>query len=93
MGAELIDKWEVVHKLIRLQNNYQFYKKKWDADVLYRRIRELEVGIVKTPGIELVRCKDCASGKGATHKVCPLYKQGLMKDDDYCSVGERKCND
>ena len=39
---------------------------------------------------EVVRCKDCISGKGSTHKVCPLYKQGLMKDDDYCSVGERK---
>lgn len=43
--------------------------------------------------VEVVRCKDCISGKGATHKVCPLYKQGLMKDDDYCSVGERKNHD
>lgn len=43
--------------------------------------------------MEVVRCKDCASGKGATHKVCPLYKQGLMKDDDFCSAGERKDND
>ena len=37
-----------------------------------------------------VRCKDCTSGKGSTYKVCPLYKQGLMKDNDYCSVGERR---
>ena len=43
--------------------------------------------------VRVVRCKDCASGKGATHKVCPLYRDGLMKDDDYCSVGERKGND
>lgn len=43
--------------------------------------------------VEVVRCKDCASGKGAKHKVCPLYKQGLMKDDDFCSAGERKDND
>lgn len=43
--------------------------------------------------VEVVRCKDCISGKGSTHKACPLYKQGLMKDDDYCSVGERKDND
>lgn len=42
---------------------------------------------------EVIRCKDCASGKGATHKVCPLYRDGLMKDDDFCSVGERKDND
>ena len=40
--------------------------------------------------VEVVRCKDCISGKGSTHKACPLYKQGLMKDDDYCSVGERR---
>ena len=40
-----------------------------------------------------VRCKDCASGKGATHKVCPLYKQGLMRDNDFCSYGERKDNE
>ena len=40
--------------------------------------------------VEVVRCKDCTSGKGSTHKVCPLYKQGLMKDDDYCSCGERR---
>ena len=43
--------------------------------------------------VEVVRCKDCASGKGATHKVCPLYRDGLMKDDGYCSAGERKDND
>lgn len=40
--------------------------------------------------VRVVRCKDCASGKGSTHKVCPLYKQGLMKDEDFCSKGERK---
>ena len=49
--AELIDKWEVVNKLIQLENNYQFYKEQWDADVLYRRICELEIGIGKTPGV------------------------------------------
>ena len=48
---ELIDKWEVVNKLIQLENNYQFYKEQWDADVLYRRICELEIGIGKTPGV------------------------------------------
>lgn len=43
--------------------------------------------------VPVVRCEDCASGKGSTHKVCPLYKQGLMKDDDFCSKGERKTDD
>ena len=49
--AELINKWDVVNKLIRLENNYQFYKEQWDADVLYRRICELEIGIGKTPAV------------------------------------------
>ena len=52
--AELIDKWEVVNKLIRLENQYNFYKEKWNADVLYRRICELEIGIGKTEGLEVV---------------------------------------
>ena len=48
---ELISKWDVVNKLIQLENNYQFYKEQWDADVLYRRICELEIGIGKMPGV------------------------------------------
>jgi len=58
---ELISKWDVVNKLIQLENNYQFYKEQWDADVLYRRICELEIGIGKTPGVtvqEWVSVKD-----------------------------------
>ena len=49
--AELINKWDVVNKLIQLENNYQFYKDVWDAEVLYRRICELEIGIGKMPGV------------------------------------------
>jgi hypothetical protein len=57
--AELIDKWEVVSKLITLQNNYNFFKNEWDAERLCREITKLEIGIGKTPGLEVVRCKDC----------------------------------
>ena len=48
---ELISKWDVVNKLIKLENDYNFYKDVWDADVLYRRICELEIGIGKTPPV------------------------------------------
>ena len=95
--AELIDKWEVVNKLIRLENNYQFYKEKWDADVLYRRICELEIGIGKTPGIELVRCKDCKNWARHTtfnlnYGVC--YRFHCKKyENGFCEFGERKGND
>ena len=51
---DLINKWDVVNKLIQLENNYQFYKEQWDADVLYRRICELEIGIGKTPTVDAV---------------------------------------
>ena len=49
--AELIDKWEVVSKLITLQNNYNFFKNEWDAERLYREIAKLEVEIGKRPGV------------------------------------------
>lgn len=45
--AEYIDKIEVVNKLIRLENKYQFYKAGWDADTLYRNIVKLEIEIGK----------------------------------------------
>ena len=51
---DLINKWEVVNKLIQLQNQYNFYKNVWDAEVLYRRIAELEIGIGKTPTVDAV---------------------------------------
>lgn len=40
-----------------------------------------------------VRCKYCAYSDPKSPKSCPLYRKGLMKNDDYCSVGERKDND
>ena len=49
---DLINKWDVVNKLIQLENNYNFYKDVWDAQTLYRRICELEIGIGKTPTVD-----------------------------------------
>ena len=91
---ELIDKCEVVNKLIRLENNYQFYKEKWDADVLYRRICELEIGIGKTHGIELVRCKNCKHYYHYGDDVYGCRSFGMLKakHDGFCSYGERKDN-
>ena len=51
---DLINKWDVVNKLIQLENNYNFYKDVWDAQTLYRRICELEIGIGKTPTVDAV---------------------------------------
>ena len=88
--AELIDKWDVVNKLIQLENNYNFYKDVWDAQTLYRRICELEIGIGKTPGLEVVRCKDCKYWN--KEDVDCVYGRGLNYPflDDFCSSGERR---
>ena len=90
--AELLDKWDVVNKLIRIENQYQFYKEKWDADVLYRRICELEVGLGKTPGVVLVHCKECVryntSGFAAGFGWCEAWDSGRM-DNDFCSHGTK----
>ena len=93
--AELIDKWEVVNKLIRLENQYNFYKKKWDADVLYRRICELEIGIGKAEGLEVVLCKDCKHYFHYGEDVYGCRTFGMMKTkpDGFCSQGERKDNE
>ena len=95
--AELIDKWEVVSKLITLQNNYTFFKNEWDAERLYREIAKLEIGIGKTPGLQVVRCKECEFSKyfeeSGTRKC--RTQNGMYRtvtDDEYCAYGERKCN-
>ena len=95
--AELIDKWEVVNKLIQLQNQYNFYKNVWDADVLYRRLVELEIGIGKTPGIEIVNCKNCdwyrEDGSICVNPKCGKSWYGCrVPEQHFCSYGERKDN-
>ena len=92
--AELIDKWEVVSKLITLQNNYTFFKNEWDAERLYREIAKLEIGIGKTSGVEVVRCKDCKHRYTASSGVifCQQHLTMSANDDDFCSYGERKDN-
>ena len=80
---ELINKWDVVNKLIQLENNYNFYKDVWDAQTLYRRICEHEIVIGKTPTVdavpvvhgrwiveneESIRCSECCFNR-ATIKM------------------------
>ena len=83
----MIDKWEVVNKLIRLENNYNFYKDVWDAQTLYRRICELEIGIGKTPGLEVIFCDECNKSGW-----CIIEEQlvAARAKDRYCGLGERR---
>ena len=95
--VEQIDKWEVVSKLITLQNNYNFFKNEWDAERLCREIAKLEIGIGKTPGLQLVRCKDCKH-YDACELTCELLFNPCATNvawypEDFCSYGERKDNE
>ena len=48
--------------------------------------------------VEVIRCKDCKhryNGKDCTHPLLLSYSWGAIrnvKDDDFCSYGERKDN-
>ena len=94
MASEMIDKWEVVSKLITLQNNYNFFKNEWDAERLYREIAKLEIEVGKTQGLEVVRCKDCKH-RAIGDNVC-IHPNRIgdgyieVKDNDFCSYGERR---
>ena len=95
--TELIDKWEVVSKLITLQNNYTFFKNEWDAERLYREIAKLEIEIGKIPGIELVKCKDCdwyrEDSSICVNPKCTKSWYGCrVPEQHFCSYGERKDN-
>ena len=62
----------------------------YPLDPLLRQIAlNLLEQLPKVETVEVVRCKECAYSTG-TAKFCPLYRDGLMKDDDYCSVARRK---
>ena len=92
--VEMISKWDVVNKLIRLENEYQFHKPNCDAETLYRKICKLEIEIGKTPivdAVEVVRCKDC---KYYRPPFCLLNdnKHGYLNHvlpEHFCAYGER----
>lgn len=83
--AEMVNKCDVVNRLIRLENNYQFYKEQWDADVLYRRICELELSIAKMPGVDVVRCEKCHH-YNAENQYCGFWG-GSRHPGHYCGEG------
>lgn len=53
--ADLINKWDVVSKLIDLENEFQHYKPFHGFEhAMYRKICELEIAIGKTPPADAV---------------------------------------
>ena len=49
----------------------------------------------KVDAVEVVRCKDCEHRKEKTcfHPFAGMWVGYELKDDDFCSCGERKNND
>ena len=91
--ADLINKWDVVSKLIDLENEFQQYKPfRGFEHAMHRKICELEMQIGKTPtvdAVEVVHCYECK--KNGNDEECPLLSMmQYTEDDDFCSYGERR---
>lgn len=75
---QLIDKNELIKNLLKLS----FYP------------ALVNLAIVKTPTIELVRCKECKywqdNNGGYPHEECRWGKEETPDADDFCSYGEKK---
>lgn len=75
---QLIDKNELIKNLLKLS----FYP------------ALVNLAIVKTPTIELVRCKECKywqdNNGGHPHEECRWGKEETPDADDFCSYGEKK---
>ncbi len=64
-------------------------------------LNTIEILIKESPTadvVPVVRCKDCVYWDGLGYSGrCEGYQNGLMSDytnyDDYCSYGERRCED
>lgn len=98
---EYIEKRKVVNLLIELENEFQQFKPfKGFEHAMYRKLCEAKIAIEKLPTADVVpvlRCKDCKSScKDGNGRTCEGYWYELsefavpVKDDDFCSYGERK---
>ena len=98
--AEYIEKWSVVNRLIDLENEFQQYKPFHGFEhAMYRKIREVEIAIGKTPSADVapvVRCKDCAKDGLFTCPICFIENKTLQfinhSPDFYCGEGERRAD-
>ncbi len=58
----------------------------------YFRLKYIRETIANTPGIEIVRCRECRHyyNKDPEHIPTASIICGHMHPDDFCSYGERK---
>lgn len=43
--------------------------------------------------VEVVRCKDCVYSRGFATFACPMVGRVNLKDNDFCSRGERRTDE
>ena len=77
--AEMINKWDVVNKLIHLENEYNFFK--WDAPTLYRKLCEVEIEIGKMPGTEWIPVEENLPKVFGEYIVCIQNAHGRRYSD------------
>ena len=57
-------------------------RKQRDADILSE--------LPTIDAVEVVRCKECVYSRGFAALACPMVGRANLKDDDFCSRGERR---
>lgn len=84
-------KREMYRKCIDTDEEIEKGRAKWDSG-LWIRYKVFEDAITLAPtvdAVEVVRCKDC---KRNGTELCPMLFTE-MKDNDFCSYGERREDD
>ena len=93
-------KQEAIHILMHIETNVEHDE---DFGIMVKAplmdACVLAIRALKADAVEVVRCKDCkyrCNGKDCDHPLLLSWSWGAIrnvKDDDFCSYGERKENE
>ena len=65
----------------------------WECDVQPKTVLQIAEHLVENGVVPVVRCKDCKHLMFSDcYGECSRGYMGIVSPDDYCSYGERKCN-
>lgn len=81
--------------LIDRQAITEHIRNRIDMQDLYLPIHIIQL-IDELPTIDavpVVRCKDCRWSRGFATFACPMVGRVNLKDDDFCSRGERRADE
>lgn len=72
------------------------YTAKEMQTMIYRTIKDAMLCVADQPAVDavpVVRCKDCRWSRGFATFACPMVGRVNLKDDDFCSRGERRTDE